>query len=154
MDANTVRWAQIVFWDRDDLVRLHGLESWLEMRLPPIQATRRRILDLGEERERALFRSLQDRYGLVPFWPDKMPPDARAAAMAAFERAIYPLWASIKKRDDELDADPNHAPVREIETLHAQDLAIFKNSDNPNGKPDRRFAATKDAGDAYAERRR
>lgn len=134
MDKRTARWAHIVFWDREDLEKLHRLEVWLEERVGPAGETRRQVKGLGETRERALFQEMQRNHQLIPFWPPRMPLGAQENAMRDFEREIFPIWASIKARNDQRDkaAADSKDFVREIETLHTQDIAIFDSGKRPN----------------------
>lgn len=133
MDCKGARWAQIVFWERADLEKLHQLETWLAERLQPSNETRRQALNIGETKERALFREMSAKHQLLPFWPEKMPLDLRAERTRNFERAIYPLWASISARHAEEDFQGK--PVTELRTLHTCDVAIF----NSGKRPDRAY---------------
>src|SRR5258708_18680907 len=64
------------------------------------------------------------------YWPSGMDEYARKNSMDAFERAIYPIWASIEKSAIETDDAMTQEQTSQLNvllecpTMHHQDLAI------------------------------
>lgn len=71
------------------------------------------------------------------YWPAGMDNAAQGRSMYEFERAIYPIWKGIEKKDAEKDAEMtieqvSREPIMlECLTLHKQDLAIINSQHRP-----------------------
>jgi hypothetical protein len=121
MQDNMARWAQIVYWDRMDLLELHRLEREREKLNASLRAQRKRLVMLTDI---YFIESMQPKYQLVPYWIDLEPATAELR-MDLFERQIYPIWAALQwKNQDDKRGD--------IEILHAQDLAIYDSGFKPD----------------------
>ncbi len=116
MEANTARWAQIIFWERGDLQELHRRESLLEASCENSRKNGKRLPNWKDE---SFIEQMAARNSLVPYWPAQLPVDVRDLELKNFERAIYPIWASIFAKADK------DAKATEQETVHRCDLAIF-----------------------------
>lgn len=136
MDQNLARWSQIVFWDEGDVVRLHKLEKWRNMRLPPSGVPRYQTTGMDGPQAGDLIQYNQARYMIRPFWPRGVTTAMQEERMREFERRIYPIWKSIFEHDGAADAEG--PGIQEMESLHKADMAIF----NSGSKPDRRPAAS------------
>ena len=121
MDSNISRWAQIIFWTRDDLAELHKREV-------RHYAHSRKLDSAGksptEWRDLGYILEMQDRNQLIPYWPRNLEESERSARMTQWERRVFPIWKGIQGRQGE-DAS-------EIELLHRQDRAIFDSGIRPD----------------------
>lgn len=72
------------------------------------------------------------------FWPKDVSENERGARILDFERAIYPVWASIETKDREADANMTREQLAattvllECQTLHRQDEAIIASGKSVN----------------------
>ena len=138
MDSNIARWAQIVWWEREDIEGLHHREVLLATRSGPSRTPKFAQTKLGTWEAVNLIQSMTDRIFPDGYWPREMTSGDQMRSMEAFQRAIYPIWMGIAERDMRMDADRTieevtMAPVMyECLTMHRQDLAIIKSGHKPS----------------------
>ena len=132
MDYKTARWAKIVWLYPDQVAALHEREIWLGTRCGPLSTPRFiekglatwQATDLIEQGIRAVF---PDGY-----WPRGMDPSEQAASIDTFERAIFPVWMGVSRKDVDADtAEAGHV-MAEVLTTHKQDMAIIAAGVKPN----------------------
>lgn len=114
MDLDSVRWAQIIFWSREDLEELQRREVLQAKSSEALVAQGKGPLPIEDLGWMAM---MQKKYSLEPYWVDCDEP-TKELRMKQFERSIYPIWKGIASR-------MIPAGAGELAILHAQDLAIF-----------------------------
>ena len=122
MTREEARWAQIVFWSKEDVDELHRRErkKWDIYRAAVADAQRTPDWwDDGFISSRLYVHCLQ------PYWPVSMPSGEREDRISSFFRLIYPVWKGILSRNPDCD-------IYDINVLHTCDLSIWKMGKRPN----------------------
>ena len=134
MDHKTARWAKIVFLYPDQVAALHERETWLGTRSGPLNTPR--FIEKGLATWQATDMMGQGIRTVFPdgYWPRGMDASDQAASIDAFERAIFPVWMGVLRKDAEADTTTVESGqvMAEILTTHKQDLAIIAAGVKPN----------------------
>ena len=120
MTTNESRWAQIVFWNRENLDELHRRELLREKENESRAEAMKSPIDVWDF---LFIERMQGTHELVPYWDSMLPESARTERMAQFCREIYTSWRPFFGQGGQ---DP------EISVLHKADNAIFKIGIKPN----------------------
>ncbi len=115
MQLNTARWAQIVFWQREDLDTLHRRENSLAIHCEKLRREAQRLI---EWRCQDFIETMIEPSGLRPYWVDLDPGD-QAIRIAEFERGIFPIWKRIEEEGIRQGRSDDAI-------LHDQDIAIYE----------------------------
>ena len=121
MNRNETRWAQIVFWEMGELLRLHTIEEKLEKKCEELIAKRESPIETWGI---SYMSEMEDRAALVPYWDRCLKEGDRKVRMDSFVKAIYPIWKPIMGQNANDFAD--------MSALHKADLAIYRRSVRPN----------------------
>ena len=121
MTRNESRWAQIVFWNMEDIIRLHRLEIRREQNSDTLVKSGKAPIETWDLR---FVTEMEDRASFSPYWDRSLTESDRKVRMDAFLRAIYPIWKPIMGSDAHDFAD--------MSALHKADLAIYRRNTKPN----------------------
>lgn len=120
MNRTESRWAQIVFWDKAELLELHRREMLREEKSDALARGRQSPIDTWDM---GYIDRMAAVHNLVPYWDTMLPSPARDDRMGQFLRAIYPCWKSIF---GEAYQEPDMA------ALHKADRNVFGHDIRPN----------------------
>lgn len=120
MNMLEARWAELVFWDPEDVRLLHKREDERAARCAKLVERREPPID---EWDRGFIQRMRDKYFPNGYWAKALLQGDRDSRMEQFTRAIYPIWAPILKTEA---SDPAMAK------LHEADKAIYQSGIKPN----------------------
>ena len=115
------RWAQIVFWDREDLDKLHQREN----------SRKAQSNHSGVEFDLAWMEKMALKHALRPYWDSKIEDFIQKDRMNMFFSQVYPIWAAIVSSRIEAD-NRGTRDFDELQVLHDCDLRIFESGYRPD----------------------
>ena len=147
------RWAQIVFWNRNELKEL----QWREM-----SRMKQSGLSGGAIQDMIYIERISEDNALYPFWPKDVYESDQMQRMKMFYKSIYPIWAPIvsehiKKELEDTGRD-KAKDFDDLKVLHLCDINIYDSGNKPDritsskhGNEERKQAVVGLAKQAYSD---
>lgn len=127
------RWAQIVLWGDEDLRELQEWEKSQEKRYGRSQT--RGLVGMMDK--------INTRNGMTHFWDRTVDEAERAQRLAAFYASIFTTWASIVRKNIEVELNDENSgqaadkskDFDELTVLHRCDWSVKSLGERPNLTP-------------------